>query len=72
MTRSELDHHAKTLLEMGEGLVDLNTSVWEFADDYHTFLDCLGGHLDAEQRRIAPLREKARQQEARYEPDYRF
>lgn len=72
MKPTELDHHVETILEMGEGIIDLHTHAHDFHDVYARFLTQLRDRADEILTGVNELREKARQDEARHEPEYAF
>ena len=72
MKATDISHHAQTVIELGEGIIDLHSTGWDFPSNYARFLHELLEQVGAEIARINPLHERARQQEARAEPEYRY
>lgn len=72
MKPTELNHHVETILEMGEGIIDLHTHARDFHDVYARFLTQLRDRADEILTGVNELRERALLEEARQEPEYSY
>lgn len=70
MNAHKINHHVETLLEVGEGIIDVHTHVNDFHETYARFLTELRDRADEELTKTNAVLEKAREREARYEPEY--
>ncbi|WP_216726129.1 hypothetical protein [Hymenobacter siberiensis] len=70
MKPAEISHHIETSLEIAQGIIDLYSGPSDFHDNWAEYLSRLGDRVSEELLKNNELVERARQQEARHEPEY--